>query len=94
MPDQETQTAARAGCPTCHEPLGARTALVAPGGAPLTPNGRVQPPHPAGDSARPADAPAAPPVWHLPTYSLQFWQGLAVGLAAGIVILFLVALAA
>ncbi|HEU4759687.1 MAG TPA: hypothetical protein VFT91_06860 [Dehalococcoidia bacterium] len=92
MPEQETATAARVVCPTCRAPVQGGAALYGASGGPIAPNGGT--PAPAAPQPTPVAPAAVPAPWHLPTYSLQFWQGLAAGLAAGIVILFLVALAA
>ncbi len=101
MPDEHTAATQTHVCPTCRNGSGAGPSLYGAGGAPLAADAHADAPRPqhthAPREAGPDPSPSGPgPAWpwQIPADSLHFWQGLAAGLAAGIVILFLVALAA
>lgn len=104
MPDYTaTAGGAVAACPQCGARSRDHVALYAPSGAPLAANGSplqappADPPVARSRAKRAVPAPgqaAGPLPWQAPTQSIQFWQGLAAGLAVAIVILFLIALAA
>jgi hypothetical protein len=94
MPDQDTTASSPAeACPTCRTRARDGLSLYAPNGAAIKPtNGHTQAPAASLPEATPAWTPAPElPQSDTPTQTIEFWQGLAIGLGAAIVILFLVA---
>jgi len=100
MPEQHAAAGATTVCPVCRNGDSDSPSLFRATGDPLTRRDPSPDPPPAdrhadADSARSdfsLPGPLAP--WRLPTHTIDFWQGLAAGLAAAVVILFLIALAA
>ena len=90
MPNQElTAPSPVDACPVCRTRNGDSVSLYTPNGAVIKPdNARPEAPTvplPAPDRAPEPGSPEPP------TQSIQFWQGLAAGLAAAIFTLFLIA---
>lgn len=94
MPNQDlTAPSPVDACPVCRARNGDSASLYAPNGAVIRPNDAhpeaptVTHPHdPPAPDRTPETGPSEPP-----TQSIQFWQGLAAGLAAAIFTLFLIA---
>lgn len=94
MPNQDkTATSPVDVCPACRDRAGDGLSLYAPNGAVIKPNnGRSEPTAaPLPDPFPPETPTPEPRPLDAATQSVHFWQGLAVGLGAAIVILFLLA---
>ncbi len=97
MPNQDITAPSPAGvCPVCRARAGDGASLYAPDGAVIQPgNGRpVAPTVPLLDHLPAHTSTPEPAPWEAPAQTIQFWQGLAIGLGVAIVVLFLALLAA